>query len=114
MSVCRVRSRPSSVAELRRGRGLGRAPSAPPPKKFFAMILVISGSLVTIKYLNWSVIVSSRGFPDVFESVLAVVIILRLLGLFAIYPDRKQKLVLDVNTVHEHLMHGRWHALLWI
>ena len=31
--------------------------------------------------------IQSGSFPDVFESVLAAVIILRLLGLSAIYPD---------------------------
>ena len=61
--------------------------------------------------------VQSRSFPGLFGSVWAVVIILRLLGLFAMYPERKQKHVLDVSAVHEHLVqlvHGRWHVLPWI
>ena len=60
--------------------------------------------------------VLSRSFPCVFESVLAVVTILRLLGPFPtyLYPSRKQKHVLDVSIVREHPVHGRWHVLPWI
>ena len=60
--------------------------------------------------------VQSRSFSGVFESVLAVVIILRLLGPFPtyLYPNRKQKHVLDVSIVREYPVHGRWHVLPWI
>ena len=50
MSVCRVGSA-EAEAELCRHRRRWRS---------FAMMWVISGSLVTSKYFNWSVIVSSR------------------------------------------------------
>ena len=107
MSVCRVGSA-EAESELRRRRRRWRS---------FAMILMISGSLVTSKYLNWSVIVSSC---EVFLACLSrywrLYFFLRLLGLFATYParKRKQKHVLDVSTVHEHLAHRSWHVLPWI
>ena len=107
MSICRVGSA-EDEAELCRHCRRWRS---------FAMMWVISGSLVTSKYLNWSVIVSGREvFLAKFESVLAVVIILRLLGPFPayLYPNRRQKHVLDVSIVREHPVHGRWHVLSWI
>ena len=109
MSVCRVGSA-EAESELRRRRRRWRS---------FAMMLMISGSLVTCsKYLNWSVIVSSC---EVFLACLSrywrlYFFFQRLLGLFAIYParKRKQKHVLDVSSVHEHLVHRSWHVLPWI